>query len=209
MVISAQQQWLPNLATEMGDQKQSAWSTAITVTGSPSPEEPSASDAESGSGQPEAEVSEAASTAKLDPPVCTVRILGQCLLSKGREDEAEAAKAKATEPEGAAATTDTANAKADGDEQAVAADEQPRPAEPEGAAATTDTANAKIDAEEEAVAVIEQPQTKAADQTDDLLSPTADELRAIKAAEKAAQPGRTPAGGLRYEVAEPQTGLRP
>ena len=45
VVISAQQQWLPNLATEMGDQKPSAWSTAITVTGSPSPEEPSASDA--------------------------------------------------------------------------------------------------------------------------------------------------------------------
>ena len=138
VVISAQQQWLPNLATEMGDQKQSVWSTAITVTGSPSPEEPSGSDAASGSAARKPSVSEAASTAKLDPPACTVRIFGQCLLSKGREDEAEAAKAKATEPEGAAATTDTANAKADGGEEAVAADEQPRPAEPEGAAATTD-----------------------------------------------------------------------
>ena len=99
VVISAQQQWLPNLATEMGDQKQSVWSTAITVTGSPSPEEPSASDA-GPAAPPEAVVSEAATTAKLDPPVCTVRIFGQCLLSKGREDEAEAAKAKTTEPEG-------------------------------------------------------------------------------------------------------------
>ena len=186
VVISAQQQWLPNLATEMGDQKQSVWSTAITVTGSPSPEEPSASDA-GPAAPPEAVVSEAASTAKLDPPVCTVRIFGQCLLSKGREDEAEAAKAKATEPEGAAATTDTANAQADGGEEAVAADEQPRPAEPEGATAPTDTANAKTEGGEEAVAVIEPPQTKAADQTDDLLSPTADELRAIEAAEKAAR----------------------
>ena len=31
VVISAQQQWLPNLATEMGDQKQSGWSMAITA----------------------------------------------------------------------------------------------------------------------------------------------------------------------------------
>ena len=93
---------------------------------------------------PEAEVSEtAASIAKLDPPVCTVRILGQCLLSKGREDEAEAAKAKAAEPEGAAGKTDTANAKTDGGEETLSADEQPRPAEPEGAAGKTDTANAE------------------------------------------------------------------
>ena len=45
VVISAQQQWLPNLATEMAngpdtsDQDQSGWSTAITVAGSASPEE--------------------------------------------------------------------------------------------------------------------------------------------------------------------------
>ena len=68
---------------------------------------------------PEAEVSEAASIAKLDPPACTVRILGQCLLSKGREDEAEAAKASAAEPEGAAGKTDTANAKPDGGKETL------------------------------------------------------------------------------------------
>ena len=245
VVISAQQQWLPNLATEMANRR-GGWSTAITVAGSPSPEERPSSDAprKLRLAALEAEVSETASIAKLDPPVCTVRILGQCLLSKGREDEAEAAKAKAAqpegaaaktdtanakadggeetlsadeqpraaEPEGAAATTDTANAKADGGEEAVAADEQPRPAQPEGAAGTTDTANAKADGGAETLSADEQPQNKAADQTDDLLSPTEDELRAMKAAEKAAQPegaaGDAPANSD-TAAAEPQTGAAP
>ena len=219
VVISAQQQWLSNLAAEMANSRD-GWSTAITVAGSPSPEEPSGSDVqEAPTRSPEAEVSETASIAKLDPPVCTVRILGQCLLSKGREDGAEADKAKAAQPEGAAATPDTATAKADGGEEtlsaderpraaqpqgvaattdagnakadtgeeAAAADEQPRPAQPEGAAATTDTANAKADGAAETLSADEPPQNKAADQTDDLLSPTEDELRAMKAAEKASQ----------------------
>ena len=75
VVISAQQQWLPNLATEMAngpdtsDQKQSGWSTAITVIGSASPEELSGSDARQAAPvlSPQGEVSEAASIAKLDP----------------------------------------------------------------------------------------------------------------------------------------------
>ncbi len=200
VVISAQQQWLPNLATEMGDQRPSAWSTAITVSGSPSSEDPSAADATAPpTPGPEAAVSEtAASAAKLDPPVCTVSFFGQCLLSAAREDEAEAARAKATESEGAAATTDAANAEADGGEDEVAADERPPQAELEGAAAATEAANAKADSGEEVVAAIEPPQAKAADQTDDLLVPTADELRAIEAAEKAARregaAGAAPAG---------------
>ena len=33
-----------------------------------------------------------ASIAKLDPPVCTVSIFGQCLVSKRGQNEAEAAK---------------------------------------------------------------------------------------------------------------------
>ena len=207
VVISAQQQWLPNLATEMAN----GWSTATTVAGTPPPEEPSGSDADTAA-PPEAAVSEAASTAKLDPPVCTVRIFGQCLVSKGRGDEADAAKAKATQPEGAAATTDTANAKADGGEEAVAADEQPRPAQPEGAATTTDTANAKADGGAETLSADEPPQNKAADQTDDLLSPTEDELRAMKAAEKAAQ--REGAAGdaaadSDTAAAQPQPGAAP
>ncbi len=64
--------------------------------------------------------------------------------------------------------------------------------EPEGAAGKADTANAKPDGGKETLAADEQPQGKGADQTDDLLFPTEEELRAIKAhdkdAEKAAQP---------------------
>ena len=96
VVISAQQQWLPNLATEMADRR-GGWSTAITVAGSASPEESGADGSEDApSPGPEAEVSEAASIINRDPPACTVRILGQCLLSKGRGDEAEAAKAESS-----------------------------------------------------------------------------------------------------------------
>ena len=85
-------------------------------------------------------------------------------------------------------------------------------AEPEGAAGKTDTANAKADGGKETLSADEQPQKKAADQTDDLLFPTEDELRAIKAAEKAAQPEGAAGDGAAdsdTEVAEPQTGAAP
>src|SRR4029077_11329450 len=141
VVISAQQQWLPNLATEMANRR-GGWSTAITVAGSASPED-SGSDGSQAppTPSPEVVVSETASIAKLDPPACAVRILGQCFLSKGREEEAEAAKAKAAQPEGAAGKTDTANAKANGGQETLTADEQAPAAEPEGAAGKPDTAN--------------------------------------------------------------------
>ncbi|HLC09084.1 MAG TPA: cytochrome c3 family protein, partial [Methyloceanibacter sp.] len=239
VVISAQQQWLPNLATEMNnprgasDQSQSEWSTAITAAASATEEE-SGSDAGQAAptSSPDVEVSETASIAKLDPPVCTVRIFGQCLLSKGREDKAEAAKAKAAEPEGAAgdapadseitseaddgaagdaqADSETAN-EADGSKETLSVDEQPGAARPEGVPAETDAANAEADGGEETFSADEKPQEKPADQTDDLLSPTEDELRAIKAAEKAAQPegaADAPADSD-TAAAEPQTGAAP
>jgi hypothetical protein len=230
VVISAQQEWLPNLATEManpraaGDQSQGAWRTAITVAESASPAA-SGSDAskEAPIPSPEVEVSETANIAKLDPPVCTVRILGQCLLSKGRVDEAEAAKASAAKPEGAAEGADTANAEADGEKEALAAneqsqaaetegasgetatanadgskealstDEQPQGALPEGAAGKADTASADADGGKETLSAA-QPQKRTADQTDDLLFPTEDERRAIEASIKHAQKAAQPEG---------------
>ena len=56
-----------------------------------------------------------------------------------------------------------------------------------------------------------QPQKKAADQTDDLLFPTEAELRAIKAAEKAAQTKERPArrGGSEPRWLSLKRGLRP
>ena len=208
VVVSAQQQWLPNLATEMAngpdtsDPEQSGWSTAITAAESASPEELSGSDAPQAAPNPQAEIGEAASTAKLDPPVCTASILGQCLLFKGRQDDAEAAKAKAAEPEGAAGKTDTADAKPDGavsadadsnadadapadasadSDTAAAIEDAEKGAEPEGAAEKTDTANAKpddavsADAESDADAPADAPADS-------------DTAAVIKDAENAAEP---------------------
>jgi len=212
VVISAQLQWLPNLATEMANRR-GGWSTAITLAGSASPET-SGSDGSQAAPSPsrEAEVSETASIAKLDPPACAVRILGQCLLSNRGEEKAELAKAKAAQPEGAAGKADTANAEVDGSKETLSADEQPPAAEPEGAAGTAHTANAEADGNKETLPTDVQPLKKAADQTDDLLFPTADELRAIKAAEKAAQTKGAAGEGAAdsdTEVAEPQTGAAP
>ena len=216
VVISAQQQWLPNLATEMADRR-GGWSTAITMAGSPSPEEPGSDGSQAApSPSPEAEASETASIIKLDPPACTVRVLGQCLLFKGRGDEAEAAKAKGAEPEGTSGEIDTANAEADGGEAPLSADEKPPTAEPKEAAGKSETANAESDASKETISADEHPPKKAADQTDDLLFPTEAERRAIEAsikhAEKAAQPegaARNAAAGSDNEVAEPQAGAAP
>ena len=96
VVISAYQQWLPNLATELASgrdrsqQNQTGWRTAISVAESAPPAEPSDADAEDEAPEPgaKADNSETASIAKLDPPVCTVGFLGQCLVSKGREEGA-------------------------------------------------------------------------------------------------------------------------
>jgi hypothetical protein len=224
VVISAQQQWLPNLAAEMANpgaastQSQSEWSTAITAAASASPEE-SDSDApqEASAPGPKGDVSETGSIAKVDPPVCTMSIFGQCLMSKRGQNEAEADK-KASQPEGTAGKTDTANAERDSGEETAAADEQPRAdqpeaapektdaanaeaeggegtpstdedarAEPDAAPEKTDAANTKADGGGETPSADEPPPNKAADQTDDLLSPTENELREMKAAEEASK----------------------
>ena len=219
VIISAQQQWLPNLATEIAngpvtsDQQKSGWSAVVTepavttktdATESASPEEKSDSDArqETPSGGPPAVVSEEANKAKLDPPVCLVRVLGQCLVSKGPESEA-------VKSEGAAGQTDTANPKPDGGKEKSSAKELPpamqaglkeiaQAAQPEGAAGKTEPANAKPDGGKETLSGGKQPQGKATDQSDDLLFPTEEEQREIKArnkdAGKAAQPDEAPAG---------------
>ncbi len=96
VVISAHQQWLPNLAAEMAnrpvtsDQEKDGWSTTITepnLAGSASSEALSGWDA------------------RIDP--------------HGRLD---AAKAKTAEPEGAAGETDAANAKPDGGKETLSAE---------------------------------------------------------------------------------------
>ena len=186
VVISAHQEWLPNLGTEMAnrpdtsDQEQSGWSAAISETrlaGSASPNELSGSDARQAAPRlsPQSVESETASTAipvrlaqanqqtqtKNSPGVVAeknwrVDAFGRVI--KGQGDEAESAEPEATQPEAA----------------------EPEVAQPEGTAGETDTANAQPDGGKESLPADERPQNTATEQTDDLLYPTEEELRGIK-----------------------------
>jgi hypothetical protein len=171
VVISAHQQWLPNLGMEMAnrgdtsDQEQGCWiETAggwVTTI------------AESGL----AVQANQQAKAKAAPGAGAkhVRVDAHGSLAKGRGEEAEAPKAEAPRPEAAkkeASRTEASKA------------EVPRPKDVAGktdAAATAKPGKATLSAA--------QPrQSKAVDQTDDLLNLTEEELRGIKGAEKAARP---------------------
>jgi hypothetical protein len=184
VVISAQQQWLPNLATEMANRQETS---DQAQRGRKAPEAKSAVD------------SEAAGIAKPSRPVQA----DQQTLSKTTPDAVAAKPQAAAPPEGAARKTDTANAKpvkeatvADERPQAKAADQTddllnpteaelrgfPAPSkvgakgvQPEEPAQKPASANAKPG--KETAAADERPQAKAADQTDDLLNPTEEEVR--------------------------------
>src|SRR5262245_9081315 len=218
VVISAQQEWLPNLAAEIAngpkasEPEQAGWSTAVETE---SAEEPSDEDAPAADPDAEDETKEAASVAKLDPPVCAASMFGQCLVFKQQTDKAGAAKIKAgtEESESENAETDDAPA-ADASSEAEEGESADTPEESEaGAAEKTETANAKPDdaASTDAASESEegesadapedsdttaamatpsaddQPPVKAADQTDDLLAPNEEERRAIEAHNKHAE----------------------
>ena len=174
-------------------------SANVKPDGGKSPGELSDKDARQSapSNSPQDASKQTANQAKRDSPGCMVRLLGQCLISK-EQNEAKAAK-----PVGAAGQTDTAKSKPESGNDKSAADKLPRamraglndarPAVgPEGAGVKTDAANAKPEGGKETPSADQQPQGKAADQSDDLLFPTAEELREIKAHTKgdgkAAQP---------------------
>jgi hypothetical protein len=227
VVNSAQQQWLPNLATEMtnrsvtSDQKQSDWDAVVTefrLDGSASGEEPSGSDApqaasspapqaaaseaqpeaaaekadianakadggeetrsaersssaptDSGSDEAEAPEkpsgpdagqetasetvdNEKARKVGLDPPVCTVRLFGQCLVTKEPENKAGAAK-----PDAADGKAAPPNAEPDDGKETRSANELPpalragvKDAQPEATGGKTYTTNAGPDDGDEA-----------------------------------------------------------
>jgi hypothetical protein len=190
VVTSAQQQWLPNLATEManrhdrGGRAQSGWATMTTEptsgTSAP-PKAPTVQDEpqETPAVSPQASDSEAASIPKRDPPPCMVRVLGECLVSNGAADEAEA-----TPPGGAAGKSDAPTDKQGGRKETPSTRDLP------GAM----RAGAKA-AEPEAAPEANPPQAKGADQKDDLLFPTEEELRAIKTHDKDAGKSTQPEGG--------------
>jgi hypothetical protein len=198
VVASAQQQWLPNLATEMAngreprDQKQSGWATMTTeptsATSAP-PKEPTVEDEprETPAASPRASRDEATTIPKRDPPPCMVRVLGQCLMPSGGDDAAEAAR-----PAGATEKSDTASPKPDGRKAAPSAGELPGAmragVKNAGPAAEPDDSNRRP--------VNDPPQAKGADQKDDLLFPTEEELRAIKTHNKDAGRSAQPEGGV-------------
>ena len=211
VVISAHQEWLPDLATEMAnrpetnDQEQSGWGAAITETrlaASVSPEELSGSDARQAATRlsPQAVGSEAASVAK---PIRLAQA-NQQIQSKnapggvaetlridpdGRFTKEPEDKAETTQPEGASEKTDTANAKPDGGSG--------KAAQPAATAGKADTANAKPDGGKETPSADERPQSKTADQTDDLLFPTEAEKAGLpaEAAGKTGTANAKPDGG--------------
>jgi hypothetical protein len=155
VVISAQQEWLPNLAAEIAngpkasEPEQGGWSTAIETA---SAEEPSDADAPEPDPDAGEEIEETASAAKLDPPVCTASILGQCLVFKQQTDRSGAAKTKAgaEEADSKEAETDDA-ASADASSEAEEGESADVPEDSEAAAAEkTETANAESDDAESA-----------------------------------------------------------
>lgn len=108
---------------------------------------------------------------------------------------------KAAQRERGAGKSDAANAGTDDSKETPPADKQPRAiepgtedakkaGEPQGTFGPADTAKAKPDGGKGTPSANEQPQGKAADQTDDLLFPTEEELRAMQAGtpQKAAKP---------------------
>jgi hypothetical protein len=234
VVIRAQQEWLPNLAAEIAsgpkasEPEQAGWSTAVETA---SAEEPTDADSPEADPDAEDEIKEAASVAKLDPPVCAASMFGQCLVFKQQTDKSGAAKAKAgaEETDSENGETDDA-ASADANSEAEEGESADVPADPAttsaiddsenavepAAAEETETAIGKPDDGKATPAVDEQPPVKAADQTDDLLSPNEEERRAIEAHRKHAEnaTGREGAAGdasadLGAGAAELETGTAP
>ena len=225
VVISAQKQWLPALATEMAkgptasEQQQGGWNAVVTepaatqteAPGPESPEETPDQDAEQEAREPDspAAASKEANTVKLDPPACLVRVLGQCLVSKGPEATAAKSEGAAEEPDTANPEPDGGTEKSDGGTEKSSVKELPpamqaglkelaQAAQPEAAAGKNEPANAKPEGGKETPSASKQSQGKATEQSDELLFPTAEELREIKARNKdagnVALPAEAPAG---------------
>ena len=233
VIVSAQQEWLPNLATEIAnrrngvDPNQGDWKTATTLDDQLPPTEPSDSEASQAvsSSSEGAEAREVGSIPKRDPPICTASIFGKCLSFKGREDAPPADLSQAAGAEDGAGKTDRPNIAEDGEEDEVSADPPPSAEldetgrqvaqdEPSASkdgltaappvqanAAAPNSANPEADARGDRPSGNEPPQEKSADQSDDLLSPTDDERRAMEAAAKAARPDGSAAAQPSSDIA--------
>ena len=189
MIISAHQEWLPNLATEMADRQdpsdpeESGWSAAVTesrLSGSVSPEELSGTDADHAAPKPSqkapdnqtASIAKPIRLAQANQQVQSKNAPGGAVAKswwvdadgnviKGSKTQAEPAKAKAAQPEATIEKAETETVQPDGGK------ETPPPAG-------------------------EQPGNKATDQNDELLTTTEAEPRASKAAANGAEPTAQP-----------------
>lgn len=231
VVIGAQEQWLPKLVAEMAKGRAAASrvqqaeeaaglaaaASAQTDSGqetlsadspgsaaateradetefSDKPLNPDTGPANPGPAS-ESDGSEAGTRSRRNPQACLVAVFGQCLVTKEPENT------------GRPIRTNTVTSRPDGVEKESFAEELPPPMQ----AGLKQIAQA---ARSEAPPAGEPPQKKAADQTDDLLYPTEEELRAIKAsgrgAGSAARPervsGKTSASNAKPAVATPRAG---
>jgi len=212
VVVSAQQQWLPNLATEMAARPPATeepeqndgggWNTVTTesrLEGSSAPASPPGTEA----GANPAPSPEAVDGQAVQPEGSSVKTY---TTQAGPEDGAPVEggdgpiKKKWLLPSGTPRMMDgrnkppQSNREDDSDRGGRPAASEPDAGntnQPEGAAAP-DAANAPRDAGGPPQAS-EQPQAQSGEQTDDLLSPTPEELRAIEA--KGAAPAAAPSQG--------------
>jgi hypothetical protein len=211
VITGAQQKWLPNLAAEMAarpdtDAAEDGWSTVTTETklaATASPEEvfgARSREARRISSDHQTRVAEDSSEA----------IQGRRLLPSGTPRSIDAERNKddeePDEPNKETDTSDKVEAKPD-------RASSPKDAKPtDGAGGTTDTANDKpADGDKQAGSAGKQPPSDPADQSDDLLFPTADELRGIAketpSAEKAS-PGEGAGGPADAANAKPDGGAK-
>lgn len=235
--ISAQQQWLPNLAKEIAngqivfdrqtnirEQEPSNPNPATTKSksaDSDTSKEPPISEESRANNSPntQARGSEGAKKSKLDPPACVVRVLGQCLVSKGTGSAFGTAQ-----PEEAVEKTGAANTLLDDSKKTPSAGALPGPmraglmgvakeAENDAAAGNADAAKAKSEGGIGTPAAGNQSQGEAMDQSDYLLYPTEEEQREINArnkdAGKAAQSDTGPArAAAALEIAPANAGTK-
>ncbi|MCC7252603.1 hypothetical protein [Hyphomicrobium sp.] len=209
VVISAHKQWLPNLAKEIangpiaGDPQQviseqehddgpSSATADSDLSVSDSSEEPSDPDALETALTPDAEASDsdAAGAVKRDPPPCIVHLFGQCLMFKDQP-------ASPAQPEGAAGQTGKGppSASALPEPMRAGLEDAGPAAEPDAAAGRTIAAKTTPDVGQNTPSADDTPQAKAGDQSDDLLFPTEEELRAMKGRGKGTGKAAAPEGG--------------
>jgi hypothetical protein len=246
VVISAQQQWLPNLASEManrtgaasaprqapsapdaseataklsrqpagGDQAQGAAGKAESVRPAAQRENEAVSretssspvsEASSGKSEPADKLSQSdtgaspppgtAGSAQRNQQDCLVAVFGQCLVSKDTDDAAKAGRSNLSAGRGYPGGSDPGGGSRDASsaKPPLAAragqTEAEKAASPGGAGKRTELAQASSEGGRQTSSAGDRSQAKAGDQTDDLLHPTEEELRAAGLTAKDATSG--------------------